>query len=63
LHLVHGRADGIVPFTESLWNARQFGGATRVELLISPVVGHAEYSPPTLGERLELVEFMAALLP
>jgi pimeloyl-ACP methyl ester carboxylesterase len=63
LHLVHGLADGIVPFTESLWNARQFSASTRVELLISPVLGHAEYSPPTLRERLELVAFMAELLP
>jgi pimeloyl-ACP methyl ester carboxylesterase len=63
LHLIHGRSDAIVPFTESLWNARQFGAATRVEVLISSVIAHAEYAPPGLRERLELVAFMAGLLP
>jgi pimeloyl-ACP methyl ester carboxylesterase len=63
LHLIHGRSDAIVPFTETLWNARQFGAATRVEVLISSVIAHAEYAPPPLRERLELVNFMAGLLP
>lgn len=63
LHLIHGRADAIVPFTETLWNAREFERATRVEVLISSVIAHAEYAPPTLRERLALVEFMADLLP
>lgn len=63
LHLLHGPADGIVPYTESLWNARQFGAATEVQLLISPAIAHAEYAPPDLWERLALVGFMARVLP
>jgi pimeloyl-ACP methyl ester carboxylesterase len=63
LHLLHGLADGIVPYTESLWNARQFGAATEVDVLISSVVAHAEYGVPSFRERLELVNFMAGLLP
>jgi pimeloyl-ACP methyl ester carboxylesterase len=63
LHLLHGRSDAIVPFTESLWNARQFGAVTQVEVLISSVIAHAEYAAPGLRERLELVDFMAGLLP
>jgi pimeloyl-ACP methyl ester carboxylesterase len=63
LHLIHGRSDGIVPYTESLWNAHQFAPATPVEVLVSSVIAHAEYGAPALRERLELVEFMADLLP
>jgi pimeloyl-ACP methyl ester carboxylesterase len=63
LYLIHGVGDGIVPFTESLWNARQFGAATEVDVLISPAIAHAEYAPPDLWERLELINFMARVLP
>jgi pimeloyl-ACP methyl ester carboxylesterase len=63
LHLVHGLGDNIIPYTESLWNARQFAPATSVELLISAAIGHAEYGPISLWERLRLVDFMAQFLP
>jgi pimeloyl-ACP methyl ester carboxylesterase len=62
LFLVHGLGDRIIPYTESLWNAQQFGPHTPVTVLISPAIVHAEYAPPTLRERLELVSFMAAAL-
>jgi pimeloyl-ACP methyl ester carboxylesterase len=62
LYLVHGLGDRIIPYTESLWNAQQFSASTPVTVLISPAIVHAEYAPPTLRERLDLVSFMAAAL-
>jgi pimeloyl-ACP methyl ester carboxylesterase len=62
LYLVHGLGDRIIPYTESLWNAQQFGPRTPVTVLVSPAIVHAEYAPPTLRERLDLVSFMAAAL-
>lgn len=62
LFLVHGTADRVVPYTETLWNARQFAGQTSVHTLISAAIAHAEYSPPSWWERLQLIEFMARAL-
>lgn len=63
LYLAHGLGDNIVPYTESLWNAAQFAPHTSLELLVSPALGHAGYAPPTLWQRLQLVDFMASALP
>jgi pimeloyl-ACP methyl ester carboxylesterase len=62
VHLVHGTGDRIVPYTESLWNARQLAEHTSVDTLISPAIVHAEYDPPTWWERVQLVEFIVGAL-
>lgn len=58
LALVHGSADRVVPYTETLWNAAQFAPQVPVRSLISPAIVHAEYEPPSLRERLSLIAFM-----
>lgn len=63
LHLAHGLGDDIVPFTETLWNTAKFGDETPLEVLVSPVLGHAGYAPPSLWQRFQLVDFMAKALP
>jgi len=62
VHLVHGTHDRVVPYTETLWNARQLAARTRVETLISPAIVHAEYAPPSWQDRLALVEFIVDAL-
>jgi alpha-beta hydrolase superfamily lysophospholipase len=62
LHLVHGSGDRVVPFSETLWNERQFAPQVRVRSLISPAIVHAEYDPPELRERLQLVAFIVGAL-
>jgi hypothetical protein len=63
VHLAHGLGDSIVPYTETLWNAAALGEQTSVEVLVSPVLGHADYAPPTAYQRFQLVDFMAQALP
>ena len=63
LHLAHGLGDDIVPYTETLWNTAKFAGETELDVLVSPVLGHAGYAPPTLWQRFQLVDFMAKALP
>lgn len=62
VHLVHGTGDRVVPYTETLWNARQLAPRTEVEVLISPAIVHAEYEPPSWWERVKLVEFIVHAL-
>jgi pimeloyl-ACP methyl ester carboxylesterase len=62
LFMVHGLGDRIIPYTETLWNERQFASDTPATVLISPAIVHAEYGPPSLYERWQLVNFMAAAL-
>jgi pimeloyl-ACP methyl ester carboxylesterase len=62
LWMVHGLGDRIIPYTETLWNERQFAPHTPVTVLISPAIVHAEYGPPSLHERWQLVNFMAGAL-
>lgn len=62
VHLAHGTADRIVPPTETLWNERQLSARTAVDTLISPAIVHAEYEPPSLRDRLDLVEFIVDAL-
>jgi dipeptidyl aminopeptidase/acylaminoacyl peptidase len=56
--LVHGTADRVVPYTETLWNARQLSAHTEVHTLVSAAIAHAEYTPPSWRDRLQLIEFM-----
>lgn len=60
--LVHGTGDRVVPYTETLWNARQLAAQTSVRTLISPAIVHAEYDPPSWWERVQLVEFIVRAL-
>lgn len=60
--LVHGTGDRVVPYTESLWNAERLARVTQVKVLISPAIVHAEYQPPTLWDRVGLVEFIVDAL-
>ena len=62
VYLVHGTEDRVVPYTETLWNARQLAQQTEVAQLISPAIVHAEYAPPSLWQRLQLVEFIVGAL-
>ena len=62
VHLVHGTGDRVVPYTETLWNARQLARSADVAQLISPAIVHAEYAPPSLWDRLQLVEFIVGAL-
>jgi alpha-beta hydrolase superfamily lysophospholipase len=63
LHLAHGLGDNIVPYTETLWNTAKFAAEAELDVLVSPVLGHAEYAPPSLWQRFQLVDFMARALP
>lgn len=62
VHLLHGTGDRVVPFTETLWNARRLARETEVATLISPAIVHAEYAPPSLWDRVALVEFIVDAL-
>jgi pimeloyl-ACP methyl ester carboxylesterase len=60
--LAHGLGDTIIPYTETLWNRAQLPVEAPLHALLSPAIGHAEYSAPDLGDRLELVGFIARAL-
>ncbi len=59
VHLVHGLGDNVIPFIETEWLARELPTREPAEVLVSPAISHAEYAPPTLWQRLQLIEFMA----
>ncbi|MFT3921367.1 MAG: alpha/beta hydrolase [Myxococcales bacterium] len=59
VHLAHGLGDNVIPYTETLWLARQLPTSRPPEVLVSPAISHAEYAPPTLAQRFQLIEFMA----
>jgi dienelactone hydrolase len=61
--LLHGAADPIVPSTETAWLAREVPRAALERVLITPALRHAEASgPPSVGDELALVDFVAAIL-
>jgi hypothetical protein len=57
--LAHGLGDTVIPYSETQWLARDLPLRAPAEVLISPAIAHAEYAPPSLWQRLQLVEFMA----
>jgi pimeloyl-ACP methyl ester carboxylesterase len=57
--LAHGLGDTVIPYSETQWLARDLPLRAPAEVLISPAIAHAEYAPPSLRQRLQLVEFMA----
>ena len=59
VHLVHGLGDTVIPYIETQWLARDLKTKKPAEVLVSPAISHAEYAPPTLWERFQLIEFMA----
>ena len=61
--LVHGASDPIVPALETAWLAREVPADALRASLITPVLRHAELSaPPSIGEQLALVRFVASFL-
>lgn len=61
--LVHGSSDPIVPSLETAWLAREVPRDALRAALITPVLRHAELSePPTIGDQLALVSFVASFL-
>lgn len=61
--VLHGAGDDVVPPTEARWLARQLPDAARGDVLVSPAIQHVEPGgKPTIGERAELVHFVAELL-
>jgi pimeloyl-ACP methyl ester carboxylesterase len=62
LFLAHGSGDRVVPYTETLWNERQFAPQVPVRTVISPAIVHAEYDPPSWSERVSLIAFMVDAL-
>ena len=61
--LLHGADDPVVPATETLHLAREIPEAALEATLVTEALRHAEYDrEPTLGERFELVHFMAQIL-
>lgn len=63
VYLVHGEGDPIVPSLETAWLAREVPAEALRSALITPVLRHAELSePPTIGDQLDLVRFVAGFL-
>lgn len=61
--LVHGEADPIIPSIESRWLARQISAQWLRQLVITPLLRHAEFAtPPSLAEQWELVRLMRGIL-
>jgi dienelactone hydrolase len=62
-YLLHGTSDNVIPAQESDVLARHLRGRTRVELLVTPLITHAEVRPSTdLGEVWKLVSFWRDVL-
>ena len=61
--LLHGSDDTIIPATEILWLERDVPKENLVSALVSPAIGHVEIgSKVSLGEKLALVNWMAAMI-
>ena len=61
--LLHGSADTVIPSVESVLLARHLAGKTRVRLLLSELITHAEANKAaTAGETWKLVSFWADVL-
>lgn len=61
--LIAGVDDPVVPSTETLWLARQIPRPYVEDVLVTPVLRHAEERrPPTFIERWRIVDFFADML-
>jgi pimeloyl-ACP methyl ester carboxylesterase len=60
--LLHGAEDNVVPAIETLRLARHLESRTRVHMLLTPLISHAEVDrPATTGEIVSLVKFWAGM--
>jgi dienelactone hydrolase len=63
VYLLHGADDDVIPATESQMLARYLAGRTRVELLVTPVIRHADVDRrPSPLDSWRLVSFWAGAL-
>ncbi|HMD35683.1 MAG TPA: hypothetical protein VKH42_11975, partial [Vicinamibacterales bacterium] len=61
--LLHGQGDNVIPPIESEYLADDLRGQTRVRLLISGLISHAEADQPArIGDVLDLATFWGDLL-
>jgi dienelactone hydrolase len=63
VYLLHGEADDVIPAAESRLLAAHLAGRTRVRLLVTPVLRHADVDRrPRPREAWRLVSFLAGVL-
>ncbi len=61
--LLHGQGDTVIPAAETLWIASEVPPGELRVALVSPAIVHVEiHGEPPLGDRWELVHFMAGVL-
>ena len=61
--LLHGASDNVIPALESRLLARHLEDSTRVELLLTPLITHAEARASAgLSEVWKVVSFWAAVM-
>jgi pimeloyl-ACP methyl ester carboxylesterase len=62
-YLIHGTEDPVIPSIETAWLARELPARARRQVLITPVLGHADLSTslPAIAY-VRIVRFMAAVL-
>jgi dienelactone hydrolase len=62
VYLLHGRGDNVVPPSETEWADVELGARPHAAL-VSPLIEHVELDKPAgLGDKLALLDFVAALL-
>jgi pimeloyl-ACP methyl ester carboxylesterase len=63
VYIVHGAADSVIPYTESLWLEREVPRKMLRGVLITPVFEHVDPQKTSEGyEKLRLVHFLAGVL-
>jgi pimeloyl-ACP methyl ester carboxylesterase len=63
VYIVHGAADSVIPYTESLWLEREVPRKMLRGVLITPVFGHVDPQKTSEWyEKLRLVHFLAEVL-
>lgn len=63
VYLLHGTDDTVIPAMESQYLADYFEQSTRVHLLLSPLITHAELDrPPRIAEVWRLIAFWSGVL-
>ena len=61
--LLHGQEDNVVPAAESLWLAERHRPHTTVQVLLTPLISHAEVDrPATTREVVDLIGFWTGML-
>jgi pimeloyl-ACP methyl ester carboxylesterase len=63
VYIIHGSADNVIPYTESLWLEREVPKHVLRGVLITPIFGHVDpQSASDWYEKLRLVHFLAEVL-